>query len=266
MGARIATAQRESMDILRPIDHMVAYSDAFCALTGWPMRRLGRLRYLESGIPHSLFNWIYGSPESLDLKQVNDFIAILGQAPASWLCDTSEAGAMQPFLDALPIAHMHQVKGVSFDLKTYESPSLRPVGDLVIKPITSRAQMALFDQLSAPTFVHEAGMALNFMQGIPTKKPSVHQFDCYLIEYKGRPVGFFQTYTYENVRGIYWGGILPEARNNGIGSAAFDFALKESKDLGHSSLVAHLLPSSWSLVDRFMPYKQEMLDFYILMP
>lgn len=267
MGMNWSSAHKKKYhNELRPIDHMVAYSDAFCAVTGWNMQRIGRLRYLESGIEHSLFNWVYGAPSTLTSQQMKDFINLLGKAPASWLCTTEESPHMQPFLDALPIAHMHQVKGVTFDLSDLVLPDLKDVSDLKIRAVANHNEMRTFDRLSAPTFVHEEGMVMNFMRGLPAKKPNVHKLECYLIEYKGRPVGFFQTYVYEDVLGVYWGGILPEARNRGIGSAALAKTLETTRDQGYKALVAHLLPSSWSLVERFMPQKEELLDFYVLMP
>jgi GNAT superfamily N-acetyltransferase len=251
---------------LWPIEHLFAFCHAYHDFCASGVHTIGPLHYLESGIHHSFFNWIYGYPSQLSAEQRETLIKTVGKLPATWVVDVQERDAMKPFLAVLPLAHLAQVQGVAFDLNDIKLPDLKKIDGLEIKRVTTDEEMILFDRISAPCFEYEEGMTLEFMHALPAQKKEQNVIELYLVYLKGKPVGVYQMYTYQGVRGLYWGGVTPYYRNQGIASAVLAHVLEESRQRGCTRFLSQLVPGCLSLVGRFAPHYLDQLDFYVLMP
>ena len=251
---------------IRPIEHLFAYCHAYNNLSPSSVHTIGRMNYLESRIPHSFFNWIYGHLSQLNAQQINTLMKTVGKLPATWVVDVQEREAMKPFLEVLPLAHLAQVQGVSFALDELDFPSLKKLDDLEIKRVTTDEEMIMFDRISAPCFEYEEGMTLEFMKNLSGQKKEKNVIELYLVYLKGKPVGVYQMYTYQGARGLYWGGVTPHYRKKGIASAVLAYVLEESRQMGYERFLSQLVPGCLSLVGRFAPHYTDQLDFYVLMP
>lgn len=263
-----ASCVQKSQDIslIRPIEHLFAFCHAYNKFCPTGVHTIGRVHYLESGIPHSFFNWIYGYLDQMTLQQRNDLIKTVGKFPATWVVDVQEREAMKPLSEILPLAHLAQVQGIAIDLDNIKLPDLKTIEGLEIKRVITESEMILFDRISAPCFEYEEDMTLRFMQGLFSQKGDDNIIELYLVYLKGKPVGVYQMYTYQGARGLYWGGVTPHYRNQGIASAVLAHVLQESRQMGCERFLSQLVPGCLSLVGRFAPHYVDQLDFYVLMP
>ena len=267
MASLVSCAQKtQTASLLSPIEHLFAYCCAYNDFCPSGVCTIGRIHYLESGIPHSFFNWIYGSLNHMNLQERNDLMSSVGKFPATWVVDVREREAMKPFLEAMPLAHLAQVQGIAIDLDNITLPPLKKIDDLEIKRVTTEREMILFDRISAPCFEYEENMTLQFMQGLPAQKNDDKTIELYLVYVKKKPVGVYQMYTCQGARGLYWGGVTPHYRKQGIASAVLVHVLEESRQMGYERFLSQLVPGCLSLVGRFSPHYVDQLDFYVLMP
>ena len=254
-----------SRESLSSLDHIFAYYEYLAYISKWDVKKMGRMRYLESRIPHPLFNYVYGHPSLMSAQDMEKFKVIFGSIPYTWIISSKKSKILQPFIQAFHLEKTITNKCVHFDLNDQlMMPSLREVTDLKLVHVQNHSEMTTFDRISSVCFHHEPGMQQEFMRGYIHSGFKNSTMKLYLFVYQGEPVGITSTFSLDGTLGLYGGSILPQARYQGIASAMLVQFIDRAKKEGYEKLACQLLPVAMPFVSRFSPREDDTVETYTL--
>ncbi len=261
----LARVNAASLSAPSSIGHLWAYLTHLAHISRWPLTTWGDLSYLETRIPNPLFNLFYGDVHTLTLTQKSEAAAFAGQTPSLWI----QGGNASPmgssfFSEFLPLKDPMPLQGVTFNV-SHKRTDLMPTSSFAIQRISSYEELSSFDRISAACFDHEEGMALEFMRGLSLKEGK-NPLQTYLVYNEEMLIGGFQLFSHQGTRGLYWGCVLPEYQQQGIGSSVLAQVLKDSKELGYDHVVSSLMPSCLGVLKRFTPSETIPFRLYAVSP
>jgi len=115
-----------------------------------------------------------------------------------------------------------------------------------IRRVSTTDDLLAFDQISSVAFSHPQGLAARFL------KPAVlHKELALFVAYiNGAAAGGAMISLVNNQAGLYWNGVLPAFRKQGVGSALVEYRMDYAKQLGFSSIVAQNMTPSVRMYQR----------------
>lgn len=134
------------------------------------------------------------------------------------------------------------------DLKNWQ---YTPHPTFQIHKVTTADDLAAFDSITSVVFSHPKKLAFNFLK--PTiDHPEIHLF---LAMVEKQPVGCGMLSLTNNQAGLYWGGVLPNFRKQGIATALVEYRMNYAKQRSHSSIIVQNMTPSLNLYKR-LGFKQ----------
>ncbi len=112
--------------------------------------------------------------------------------------------------------------------------------------VTTPRELMIFDHISSIAFQEPEGLAFKFLNPILCDP----NFSIFLAKINHEPIGCLMIAIIDNVPGLYWGGIIPEFRKQGIGTACLRAGLNFIKNNGYDSAITISLPSAINLCQR----------------
>lgn len=247
------------------INHLWAYLTHLAYISSWSLTQWGELSYLYSGIPHPLFNLFYGDVDTLSATQKIEVSTLAKKTPSLWIQKEKPADVGTDFFsEFLHLKNSIPVHGLTFET-THTLGNLLLDTGFHLQQISTYEELSSFDRISAECFGHEAGMALEFMRGLSLKKDR-NALQLFLIYRESLPVGGFQLFCHEGVRGLYWACILPQYQQKGIGTAVLARVFQETQNHGFNHLVSSFMPSCMGVLKHFIPREIRPLELYAISP
>lgn len=193
-----------------------------------------------SGYRSALFNLV-----RLDIKN-EERIRKLKNANIPFICLPSQklATEFEAFVAEQGLVKADVVNASIFNnLKAFK---YKPNSKLHIHPVVNTDDLLVFDQITSMVFNHPHHLAFDFIKPA-LDSPEVQVFLAYKNE---QPIGCGMLSFVNHQAGLYWGGVLPGFRKQGIGTALVECRMNIAKKLGYTSIVAQNLTPSLGLYKR----------------
>ena len=131
-------------------------------------------------------------------------------------------------------------------LNNLENWEYKPNSKIQIGSVSNDNDLLVFDKISAVIFGHPENLTFNFLKSA-LGSGEIHLFLAYA---KGQPVGCGILSFANNQAGLYWDGVLPDFRNQGIATSLVKYRMNIAKNLGHTSVIAQNMTLSLRLYKR----------------
>lgn len=209
-----------------------------------------------TGFPAAPFNYVCMN----DLKN-DGVITDLIHKKIPFICFPEEAAI--PHFETF-CTHHRLIKTndiVAHDFPHLASWHFTPNPQIRIEHVKKQQDLEHFDAISRVVFNHASHLVVDFFG------PSYTQDDIalYLAFYEGSPVGCGILSFVDNKAGLYWGGVLPQYRNKGIGSELTKYRMHIAQQRHFENIVAQNLPASIGYYQKigFTPKGATPLCFYL---
>lgn len=205
----------------------------------------GKDTSIITGYPSALFNLIRFDTKNKErinkLKNANiPFICL----PSKTLEAEFEAFATEQDLVKADVVNA----SIFSSLETFK---YKPNPKVKIQTVTNTDDLLAFDQVTSVVFNHPPHLAFDFIKPA-LGNPEIHLFLAYQNE---QPVGCAMLSLVNHQAGLYWGGIHPDFRNQGIATALVEYRMNIAKELGYTSIIAQNMTPSLGLYKR-LDFKQ----------
>ncbi len=201
---------------------------------------IGQDASIITGYPSPLFNIVQFDTKNYTkinkLKSANiPFMSV----PSKKLEEEFEAFAQEQGL----IKSDFITASVFKDLENWEC---NPNSKFQIGSVTNADDLLVFDKISAVVFSHPENLTFNFLKSA-LGYGEIHLFLAYA---KGQPVGCCMLSLANSQAGLYWVGVLPDFRNQGIATSLVKYRMNIAKNLGYTSVIAQNMTPALGLYKR----------------
>jgi ribosomal protein S18 acetylase RimI-like enzyme len=206
-----------------------------------------------TGYPSALFNLVRFDTKNHDrihkLKSVNTpFICL----PSKRLEAEFEAFAKEQDLvkaDAVSASIFSNLEAFQY----------KPIANFKIQSVTNTDDLLAVDQISSVVFNHPPYLAFDFIKPA-LGNPAIQLFLAYTND---QPVGCGMLSFVNHQAGLYWLGVHPDFRNQGIATALVEYRMNIAKELGYTSIIAQNMTPSLGLYKRLGFKQQGELPLYM---
>lgn len=209
-------------------------------------------KYVISKLPSPTYNFLY-------IKEKAD--SLLDYALTQNVSFICIARKVDGFAEAAAKYDLAIVENLTSHLLTTLPDDYAPNNLIEIRQVTSKEELAEFDNISSICFHDTPGYAIEFMQ----RSLGSEKFMMYIACVDGNPAGIGALSTVSELAGLYWLGVLPEFRNKGIATEIVKKIVNVAKNKGFEEVLSQNMNASKSLFRRlgFKPMADLPLYCYI---
>ena len=227
----------------------------------------GDISRFYTGISYRGFNYIYKVNEATQnispiIENTVDFFKAR-KIPFLFCQDVANTNPERPsLLKNLGLEYAQQATGLAYDLSRLPANS-DTIPGLKVEQVTHSGLLLRWIEVGTKAYGYSRKEGISLFEPLLKEHSRTRLF---LASLDGKPVGSSMLFLGSESAGLYWGGVIPEARNRGVNTAMAQARLQLAKDMDYSTAVVQCFDSSVGLYKRLGFKEQSLIDFYRYIP
>ncbi len=227
----------------------------------------GDITRFYTGISYRGFNYIYKINEAtqnispiiettVDFFKAREIPFLLCQDVANTNPERS------PLLKDLGLEYAQQATGLAYDLSNFPANN-DTIPGLKVEQVTHPGLLLRWLEVGTKAYGYSSKEGISLFEPLLNENSRTRLFLAYLND---KLVGSSMLFLGSESAGLYWDGVIPEARNRGVNTAMAQARLQLAKDMDYSTAVAQCFDSAVGLYKRLGFKEQSLIDFYRYIP
>ena len=227
----------------------------------------GDISRFYTGISYRGFNYIYKINESAEdiAPLIEHSVDYFKSRRIPFLLCQNAANSQdnrKDFLKTLELQYAQQSKGLVRSLSDFQ-PQDNKVPGLTVEMVNHEGLLKSWLTVGSQAYGYgiDEGLALFLpllREGARTR--------LFIASLEGKPVGSSALFMGSETAGLYWGGVIPKARNRGINTEMAKARMQFAKEQGYSTAVVQCFETSLGLYKRLGFEEHCAIDFYRYLP
>ncbi|KJV69602.1 GNAT family N-acetyltransferase [Candidatus Neoehrlichia procyonis] len=203
------------------MDNLKQYITYATRLSNWELHTFNNITSTINGSKSPIFNYVFleKTNDNTFHKSIKEVLQYLQQRKieATWPLDSSVKHA-QPILEDLGLTLANSPKKAIANITNYFIPYNNNI-NITLDIVDNQPKLTQLDLLASKIFHCNINEVSIFLRGISSYKASESELKFFLVKLHNTIVGICGMYIYNQVAGFYSDGILPEYRNQRIGTS-----------------------------------------------
>ncbi|QXK92138.1 GNAT family N-acetyltransferase [Neoehrlichia mikurensis] len=220
-------------------------------LSGWELHTFNNVTLIINGSKSSIFNYVFleNCTNNICETSIQKTFQYLQQRKieATWPLDQSSKYA-KPILEKLGLMIANSPKKAIVDITNYFMPHNKI--DITLEIVDNHSKLTQLDLLASQIFHCNVNEVALFLRGLSNHKVSDSKLQFFLVKLHNTLVGICGMYIHNQVAGFYSDGVLPEYRNQQIGTSMTLQRIKIAQQHDCKYAVAQCMKPSINLYKR----------------